>query len=123
MPTGSGKPAIYQIAGSLLEGATLVISPLIALQKNQVDSINERNAREAVAVNSTQRVAETGEAIEKIEEGKSKCIFVAPEQLRKQETIEHSRRQGFRCSSSTRRIASANGGTISGPIFCNLEPW
>ncbi len=88
MPTGSGKSAIYQIAGSLLKGATVVISPLIALQKDQVDSINTSNGDDAVVLNSTQRVSETRESMEKIEEGSGKYIFLAPEQLRKQETIE-----------------------------------
>jgi ATP-dependent DNA helicase RecQ len=89
MPTGSGKSAIYQIAGSIMEGTTLVISPLIALQKDQVDSINAQNAAgDAVALNSTQRVSEAREAFEKIEEGTGKYIFLAPEQLRKQDTIE-----------------------------------
>ncbi len=87
MPTGSGKSAIYQIAGSLMDGATLVISPLIALQKDQVDSINEQNGAEAVVINSTQKVSETRDMFEKIEEGTEKFIFLAPEQLRKEETM------------------------------------
>lgn len=52
-PTGSGNSAIYQIAGLLIEGATVVVSSMIALQKDQVDSIRERNPAEALAVNST----------------------------------------------------------------------
>jgi ATP-dependent DNA helicase RecQ len=89
MPTGSGKSAIYQIAGLIMEGAVLVVSPLIALQKDQVDSINSRDTEaDAVLINSTQRVAQSREAIEKIDDGSGKYIFLAPEQLRKQETIE-----------------------------------
>lgn len=89
MPTGSGKSAIYQIAGLMIPGSVLVISPLIALQKDQVDSINSQNgAAEALVVNSTQRVAEAQATLEKIEAGKGKFIFLAPEQLRKPETIE-----------------------------------
>jgi ATP-dependent DNA helicase RecQ len=87
-PTGSGKSAIYQIAALMTKGATLVISPLIALQKDQVDSINAQNAADAVLINSTQRVSEAREAKEKIEQGSGKYIFLAPEQLRKQETSE-----------------------------------
>jgi ATP-dependent DNA helicase RecQ len=87
-PTGSGKSAIYQIAALMVEGATLVVSPLIALQKDQVDSINAQEAAEAVVINSAQRVSETRDTMDKIEEGSSKYIFLAPEQLRKQETIE-----------------------------------
>jgi ATP-dependent DNA helicase RecQ len=89
MPTGSGKSAIYQIAGLMVKGSVLVISPLIALQKDQVDSINSQNSEaEAVVVNSTQRVAEARRALEEIENGRGKFIFLAPEQLRKQETME-----------------------------------
>ncbi len=95
MPTGSGKSAIYQIAGLLIDGLTLVISPLIALQKDQVDSINEQAPAEAVVVNSTQHAAELREAFEKIESGESKFIFLAPEQLRKQETIERLENAGI----------------------------
>jgi ATP-dependent DNA helicase RecQ len=89
MPTGSGKSAIYQIAGLMLDGPVLVVSPLIALQKDQVDTINETvGDAEAVAINSTQKASETREAFEQIEEGSGKYIFLAPEQLRKEETTE-----------------------------------
>ncbi len=93
-PTGSGKSAIYQIAGSIIEGTTIVISPLIALQKDQVDSINSHEAGEAVVINSTQCVAEMRKALEKIEGGKCEYIFLAPEQLHKQETMERLERSG-----------------------------
>ncbi|MBV9762835.1 MAG: ATP-dependent DNA helicase RecQ [Acidobacteriaceae bacterium] len=89
MPTGAGKSAIYQIAGLMIDGAILVVSPLIALQKDQVDSINSQEAgAEAVVINSTQRAAELRDAIEKIEHGEGRFIFLAPEQLRKETTFE-----------------------------------
>lgn len=87
-PTGSGKSAIYQIAGLMIEGSTVIVSPLIALQKDQVDSINELDAAEAVVVNSTQRAAEFRETLERIAEGEVEFIFLAPEQLAKPETLE-----------------------------------
>lgn len=89
-PTGAGKSAIYQIAGQLIDGATVVVSPLIALQKDQVDSINSQNdgEDEAVVVNSLQRAAEQRETMEKIETGKVEYIFLAPEQLQRQETAD-----------------------------------
>src|SRR5919202_5328162 len=62
MPTGSGKSAIYQVAGLLLEGPTVVVSPLIALQADQVDSIDDANAAEAAALNSTLPGGERREA-------------------------------------------------------------
>lgn len=87
-PTGSGKSAIYQIAGLLIEGATVVVSPMIALQKDQVDSIRQRKPAEALAVNSTKGTSEIREAWEKVEGGTVEFIFLAPEQLRKPETME-----------------------------------
>lgn len=88
MPTGSGKSAIYQIASLLMNGMTVVVSPLIALQKDQVDSINENGAAEAVAINSTQRGIEAKAAVSKIENGEGKFLFLAPEQLHRAETVE-----------------------------------
>ncbi|HEX8984147.1 MAG TPA: RecQ family ATP-dependent DNA helicase [Bryobacteraceae bacterium] len=87
-PTGSGKSAIYQIAGLMLKGSTVVVSPLIALQKDQVDSIQGQNSADALAVNSTQGVAEIREHLSRVEKGQVEYIFLAPEQLRKQKTVE-----------------------------------
>jgi ATP-dependent DNA helicase RecQ len=89
MPTGAGKSAIYQIAGLMMEGSVLVISPLIALQKDQVDSINAQEAdAEAVVINSTQKASELRDNLQRVEQGCCKYIFLAPEQLAKEETLE-----------------------------------
>ena len=70
-PTGSGKSAIYQIAGLLIDGATVIVSPLIALQKDQVDSIqnNDLEAAAAAAMNSTRRACEIEEQLSQIQSG------------------------------------------------------
>ncbi len=88
-PTGAGKSAIYQIAGTLLEGPTVVISPLIALQKDQVDAIERSGLAEAAAVNSRKRVAERKSALKRLDAGQLEYLFLAPEQLQRQETREH----------------------------------
>ncbi|MCC6589546.1 MAG: ATP-dependent DNA helicase RecQ [Bryobacterales bacterium] len=91
-PTGSGKSAIYQIAGLLIKGTTVVVSPLIALQKDQVQSIaGQSHSAEAAVVNSTQRSAETREVLEKLTAGKLEYLFLAPEQLRRAETLDKLR--------------------------------
>jgi ATP-dependent DNA helicase RecQ len=87
-PTGSGKSAIYQVAGLVREGPTLVVSPLIALQKDQIDSIQEREAAEAAAVNSHRPAQALREAFEKLEGDELEFLFLAPEQLKKPETLE-----------------------------------
>src|SRR4051794_7417776 len=79
MPTGSGKSAVYQIAGLLTDGPVIVISPLIALQKDQLDSIEDRRLADAAAVNSTLRVGERREAFERLESGELKFVFLSPE--------------------------------------------
>jgi ATP-dependent DNA helicase RecQ len=89
MPTGSGKSAIYQIAGMMLPGAVLVVSPLIALQKDQVDSINANNGTaSAVVINSSLKTTELRESLDSVANGCCKFIFLAPEQLHKEETIQ-----------------------------------
>lgn len=94
-PTGSGKSAVYQIAGALLDGSTLVVSPLIALQKDQVESIESSPLEPAAVINSTLTAAERRETLERIEGGQVEYIFLAPEQLRKEETIERLREAGI----------------------------
>lgn len=88
MPTGSGKSAIYQIAGTLIPGSTVVISPLIALQRDQVESIARKDVGEAAVVNSTVPTAERQEVFEALEEEKLEFLFLAPEQFNNPETLE-----------------------------------
>ncbi len=87
MPTGAGKSAIYQVAGLLLPGPTLVVSPLIALQRDQVESIEEEGAAEAAQLNSSLRGSRREEVLEELEEGELEYLFLAPEQLANDETL------------------------------------
>src|SRR5947209_19104070 len=70
MPSGSGKSMIYQAAGSVLPGLTIIISPLIALQRDQIVSIEEQGIGNAAVVNSTMKVAEVHKVFEELKEGK-----------------------------------------------------
>lgn len=91
MPTGSGKTAIYEIAAVLLDGPTIVVSPLIALQLDQVEAIEEADAGEAALVNA--QVSEGGrrKAFERLEDGELEYLFLAPEQLARPETVDRLR--------------------------------
>jgi ATP-dependent DNA helicase RecQ len=81
MSTGSGKSAIYQIAGLLTEGATVVVSPLIALQRDQVEDLAERAAGGAAQLNSSLPVSERERALAELAEDALEFLFLAPEQL------------------------------------------
>src|SRR5579884_4327550 len=81
LPTGAGKSAIYQIAASLLPGPTVVVSPLIALQRDQVESLEGTDIGEAAVVNSTMAESERREALQELKEGELEFLFLAPEQL------------------------------------------
>jgi ATP-dependent DNA helicase RecQ len=87
MPTGSGKSMIYQAAGSVLPGPTIIISPLIALQRDQVASIEEQGIGNAAVVNSMMKAAEVQKAFEELKEGKLDFLFLAPEQFGNEETL------------------------------------
>lgn len=93
-PTGSGKSAVYQIAGSLMQGVTVIVSPLIALQKDQAESIEQSNLAEPAVVNSTLPASEQREQLERVAEGKAEFILLAPEQLRKDATMERLKSAG-----------------------------
>ncbi|WP_234009071.1 RecQ family ATP-dependent DNA helicase [Deinococcus sp. NW-56] len=91
MPTGSGKSAIYQIAALSLPGPTVVVSPLIALQRDQVEALEEAAPGQAALINSAVRPADREAAWEALEEGDLEFIFLAPEQLASEETLERLR--------------------------------
>ncbi|HQZ82238.1 MAG TPA: DNA helicase RecQ [Pyrinomonadaceae bacterium] len=80
MPTGGGKSLCYQIPALMLDGLTVVISPLIALMKDQVDSLHS-NGVEAAFLNSTQTVAQQVLVFRAIRSGRLKLLYVAPERL------------------------------------------
>jgi ATP-dependent DNA helicase RecQ len=81
MSTGSGKSAIYQIAGLLTPGATVVVSPLIALQRDQVEALAKRAAGGAAQLNSKVARADREEALAELAEDALEFLFLAPEQL------------------------------------------
>ncbi|HEY1011864.1 MAG TPA: RecQ family ATP-dependent DNA helicase [Herpetosiphonaceae bacterium] len=81
MPTGLGKSAVYQIAGVLMDGPTIVVSPLLALQRDQLESIAEQELGGAAAVNSTVSRAEVKAALADMQAGALEFIFLAPEQF------------------------------------------
>ncbi len=87
MSTGSGKSAIYQIAGLLIEGATVVVSPLIALQRDQVEDLGERAAGGAAQLNSTLPAAERERALAELAEDALEFLLLAPEQLANDEVL------------------------------------
>jgi len=80
MPTGGGKSLCFQIPALMSDGLTLVVSPLIALMKDQVDAL-VNNGIEAAFLNSTQTGKEQVEVFEKIRQGNLKLLYVAPERL------------------------------------------
>src|SRR5215204_4048754 len=80
MPTGGGKSLCYQIPALILDGLTVVISPLIALMKDQVDALRA-NGIDAAFLNSTQTAAEQVDVFRAVRAGETKLLYVAPERL------------------------------------------
>jgi ATP-dependent DNA helicase RecQ len=89
MPTGSGKSAIYQLAALRIPGPTVVVSPLVALQRDQVEAIGRRRLAEAGQANASVPAAERRQAVEGFEQGDLEFLFLAPEQLANPDTLEH----------------------------------
>ena len=87
MSTGSGKSAIYQIAGMLIPGATVVVSPLIALQRDQVTALRERTHAGAAQLNSQIKASERENALHELHEDALEFLFLAPEQLANEDVL------------------------------------
>jgi ATP-dependent DNA helicase RecQ len=90
MPTGGGKSMCYQLPSLLMNGTAIIVSPLIALMKNQVDAIRGFSENENVAhfLNSSLSKAEIQQVRKDIQSGSTKMLFVAPESLTKKENID-----------------------------------
>lgn len=90
MPTGGGKSMCYQLPSLILEGVAIVVSPLIALMKNQVDAMRGFSNENGIAhfLNSSLNKGEMAEVKADVKSGKTKLLYVAPESLTKEENIE-----------------------------------
>lgn len=93
MPTGGGKSLCYQLPALLMEGTAIVVSPLIALMKNQVDAIKNISEEDSIAhfINSSLNKSTIDQVKSDIVSGKTKLLYVAPESLNKEDNIEFLR--------------------------------
>src|SRR4051812_19018040 len=91
LPSGAGKSAVYTIAGVLLDGPVLVVSPLIALQRDQVqrlEELGEEQVGQARVLNSSLSPGEQQAALDGLGDGTVRFLLLAPEQLAKPEVVE-----------------------------------
>lgn len=91
MPTGGGKSAIYQIPALLIEGTTVVVSPLIALQRDQVRALEATGVEDAAHANSTLTTTKRDETFDRFAAGGLEFLFLAPEQFANEETMARLR--------------------------------
>ena len=93
MPTGGGKSLCYQLPSILMEGTAIVISPLIALMKNQVDAMRNFSEEDGVAhfINSSLNKSAIDQVKSDILSGRTKLLYVAPESLTKEENVDFLR--------------------------------
>lgn len=87
MPTGAGKSVCYQLPAAMLEGVTLVVSPLLSLIKDQVDALQQIGIPSAF-INSTMKAAEVHQRYREIAQGKYKLIYITPERLESERFIQ-----------------------------------
>lgn len=115
MPTGGGKSLCYQLPSLLMEGTAIVISPLIALMKNQVDAMRNFSEEDGVAhfINSSLTKSAIDQVKSDILAGKTKLLYVAPESLTKEENVDFLKHVKISFMLLTKHIVSLNGDMTS----------
>ena len=106
MPTGGGKSLCYQLPALIQEGTAIVVSPLIALMKNQVDAIRSLSSENGIAhvLNSSLTKTEINQVKKDITSGITKLLYVAPESLTKEEYVEFLHHCASKTGASFRSI-------------------
>lgn len=115
MPTGGGKSMCYQLPALISEGTAIIVSPLIALMKNQVDSIRNYGGDYGIAhfLNSSLNKAEITRVKEDVTNGITKLLYVAPESLTKEENVQFLREINISFLPLMRLIVFQNGDMTS----------
>jgi ATP-dependent DNA helicase RecQ len=116
-PTGAGKSLCYQLPALMLDGLTLVVSPLIALMKDQIDLLAGLGV-DAARLDSSLDANEVRAVSDRLRAGSLRLLYVAPASASTTSASSRSSaRRRSRCSRSTRRTASPSGGTTSAPTI------
>ena len=115
-PTGGGKSLCYQLPSQMLAGTTVVVSPLIALMKDQCDALAARGIS-AVRLDSSMPARQFTTAMSDIREGRTKLLYVAPERFFNERFLARSVPCTFRCLQSMKLIVSVSGGTTFAPTI------
>lgn len=122
MPTGGGKSVCYQIPALLFEGVTVVISPLIALMKDQVESLNQ-NGIPATFLNSSLSASETNMRVREIGMGAFKLVYVAPEGLMTGAFLEASRNMNIEFVAVDEAHCISQWGHDFRPSYQSISSW
>src|ERR1041385_4706381 len=87
LPTGSGKSAIYQISALLIPRSTIVVSPLLSLQQDQIHALQDLEVGGAASLNSTMTRSQQKETLESVKRGETEFLFLSPEQFHNEEKL------------------------------------
>ena len=114
MPTGGGKSLCYQLPAVVSGKTAVVVSPLIALMQDQAAQLAQMGIPAAV-LNSIRSPAERSDVMQKAAQGEYRLLYLSPERLAREDTVDWLSACRLAFSPSTKRIAFRNGGTNSAP--------